>query len=327
MLKKLYLFQSGSFDPYANLAIEKHLLDCVPEDACILYLWQNENTVVIGANQNPWAECRCELLQSEGGHLARRLSGGGAVFHDLGNLNFTFLSHIDNYDLDSQLAVIEKACSAADICTQRSGRNDLLAQGRKFSGNAFYQSHGRAYHHGTLLISTDEDKMQRYLSPPAAKLEAKGVASVRSRIVNLSSLAPALTCENMKQLMAVSFASVYELHVEPWSISNDAWPQIDDLRRHYESWEYLFGTPLPFTFSCQERFEWGHVTLQLQVKGGVVLAAKVYTDAMDWRFSAVAEQALCGCSFKKDAMQTALHASTEDAAIASDLCQMLTQIL
>ena len=136
MIKNLQYYISTSLNPYENLATEKYLLDTVAEDGYILYLWQNQNTVVIGKNQNPWAECRCNLLETEGGRLARRLSGGGAVFHDTGNLNFTFLCSAKNYDLDRQMKVIQTACSLAGIKTELSGRNDLLAAGRKFSGNA-----------------------------------------------------------------------------------------------------------------------------------------------------------------------------------------------
>ena len=140
MIRKIYFYISDCIDPYTNLATEKTLLDCVGDNEIILYLWQNQNTVVIGKNQNALTECRCALLEEDGGHLARRLSGGGSVFHDLGNLNFTFLCAKENYDLSRQMQVIKEACALGGISAEISGRNDILADGKKFSGNAFYNN-------------------------------------------------------------------------------------------------------------------------------------------------------------------------------------------
>ena len=140
MIKKLLIYISEDYNPYENLAKEKLLLDGVTEDEMLLYLWQNKNTVVVGKNQNAYAECPVELLKKEGISLARRLSGGGAVFHDLGNLNFTFISSSENQSTENNLKIIALACKMAGIETSVSGRNDILAMGRKFSGNAFYNS-------------------------------------------------------------------------------------------------------------------------------------------------------------------------------------------
>ena len=209
MIQRLLVCRSRSFDPYENLALEEALLSRVGEGELILYLWQNEGTVVIGRNQNPWKECRTALLAEEGGHLARRLSGGGAVFHDLGNLNFTFLMNEADYDLPRQLTVLERACRSLGIPAQRSGRNDLLAEGRKFSGNAFYKHKGKAYHHGTLMVDVDLERVQRYLSPSKAKLAAKGVDSVRSRVVNLREFVPDLTIPQLADALIAALAEVY----------------------------------------------------------------------------------------------------------------------
>lgn len=325
MINRLRIYQHTGLDPYTNLAIEKHLMDTTAADECTLYLWQNQNTVVIGKNQNPWTECRTTLLEEEGGKLARRLSGGGAVFHDIGNLNFTFLVAKENYDLAKQLSVIQAACAATGIAAEPSGRNDLLADGRKFSGNAFYQNRTHAYHHGTLLISADMDKLQRYLSPPKAKLESKGVSSVRSRVVNLSELSPGLTCDNMRQLMADAFQQVYGFPAAPVTLTSEDWDSIETLRLQYASWDYLFGTPLPFTFSCENRFSWGQLQLQLQAKHGIITGVKAYSDSMDWLLAEQLELALNGCRFQLQDMQQAIIAGITSQDVARDLCEFLHQ--
>ena len=325
MVTELRIFEGKSFDPHENLAIEKHLMDITPKGCCVLYLWQNQNTVVIGKNQNAWLECRTSLLEDEGGKLARRLSGGGAVFHDLGNLNFTFIMCKEDYDLDKQVSVIQRACALAGITAEKSGRNDLLADGRKFSGNAFYQNATHAYHHGTLMVDVDKDKLGRYLSPPKAKLEAKGVASVRSRVVNLKELAPDLTIDLMKQYMATAFAEVYGSEAATLALTGEDMVKVAALKEKYSSWEYLFGTPLPFSFACEAHFGWGHVQLQLEAKNGVVTGAKVYSDSMDWSLPNIAESALMGCRFETTALINALQKTPLPPEISTDLCQMLSR--
>lgn len=323
MIDTILVYEATGFDPYWNLATEKQLMDSVKPGQCILYLWQNQNTVVIGRNQNPWLECRTTVLEEEGGHLARRLSGGGAVFHDLGNLNFTFLVRKEDYDLDKQLEVIRQAVLLAGIQAEKSGRNDLLAEGRKFSGNAFFQNKTHAYHHGTILIDVDSEKLSRYLSPPKAKLAAKGVASVRSRVVNLKELAPQLTVDAMKRYMKAAFCMVYGLVPETVILRDSETDAIRELAQHYGSWEYRYGTPLSFTFSCEEKFPWGHVQLQLMAKNGIVEGAKLYTDAMEWDLAAEVESAFTGCRFALADLQDALQANVQNMAVAEDLCALL----
>lgn len=323
MITELRIFEGTGFDPHENLAIEKHLMDITPKGRCVLYLWQNQNTVVIGKNQNAWLECRTSLLEEEGGRLARRLSGGGAVFHDLGNLNFTFIMQKEDYDLDKQVSVIQTACALAGITAEKSGRNDLLADGRKFSGNAFYQNATHAYHHGTLMVEVDKEKLGRYLSPPKAKLEAKGVTSVRSRVVNLKELAPHLTIDLMKQYMAKAFSEVYGRKAATLELTDADLTAIAALKETYGSWEYLFGTPLPFSFQCESHFPWGHIQLQLDAKNGEVISAKVYSDSMDWTLPETVENALVGCRFDSTQMQAALRGTSLDEAICEDICQML----
>ena len=181
MIQKIQIITTSNTDPYENLALEEYLMDTVEPGTCILYLWQNRQTVVIGQNQNAWQECKVKELEEDGGFLARRLSGGGAVFHDLGNLNFTFLLPRSEYDVARQSDVIVQAVRSFGLAAERSGRNDILVDGRKFSGNAYFKRGANAYHHGTLLIHVDMANLSRYLNVPADKLRSKGVRSVVSR--------------------------------------------------------------------------------------------------------------------------------------------------
>ena len=324
MIKKLQYYISTSLDPYKNLATEKYLLDTVPEDVCTLYLWQNQTTVVIGKNQNPWAECRCDLLKEEGGKLARRLSGGGAVFHDIGNLNFTFLCSVENYDLSRQMQVIQHACTLAGIKTELSGRNDLLVNGKKFSGNAFYNSKGKAYHHGTLLINANLKRMQKYLTPPKAKLETKGVKSVGARVVNLSELAKDLTCEKMCPHMLSAFETVYGYVSTPVKLSNTE--EILKYSKEYGSWDYLYSSTIPFTASASAQFPWGHANLLLQITAGKIADAQLFTDAMDASLPNIVCPLLTGC--RLDASEIKQHLTTKlSPQLALDFCSLITQII
>ncbi len=325
MIDRISVFEATGTDPHYNIATEKYLLDHVQKGQCILYLWQNKNTVVIGRNQNAWAECRTSLLEQEGGKLARRLSGGGAVFHDLGNLNFTFIMCDEDYDLDRQFAVIQTACGYSDISVEKSGRNDLLADGKKFSGNAFFHSQGHAYHHGTLLVDADMDKLSRYLTPPKAKLEAKGVSSVRSRVTNLKDLCPDLTIPLLKAHMKKAFEAVYGLPAEQIELSTDALAEIENSKISLADWQWCYGPKLPFSFACEARFSWGSIHLQLQVEAGRITTANVYSDAMEWELSDTVSNALTGCRFTTADIQNALKTKMNNSDICNDLCQLLAE--
>ena len=323
MVTKIFIYNAQGTDPHENLAAEKVLMDQLQPGEAMLYLWQNLNTVVIGKNQNAWLECRTSLLEEEGGKLARRLSGGGAVYHDLGNLNFTFLMCKEDYDLDKQVTVIQQACALAGIRAEKSGRNDLLADSRKFSGNAFYQDKVHAYHHGTLMVDVDKEKLGRYLSPPKSKLLAKGVASVRSRVVNLKELCPGLTIEGMRKNMAAAFQQVYGLPAEEFLLTAAMQEEIRRLKEVYASWDYLYGAPLSFTFSCEEKFDWGYIGLQLEAKNGIIQEVGINTDAMDWTLPDSIITALKGCRFDTDSMVYALQQAFLPADVCEDLCNLI----
>ena len=321
MITRIALYEGVVTDPHYNLAVEQHLLETVEEGQCILYLWQNQNTVVIGRNQNPWKECRTLLLEEEGGKLARRLSGGGAVFHDLGNLNFTFLLPQSEYNLDRQRQVIQQAVGSLGIPTQRSRRKDILSDGRKFSGNAFYKNGKQAYHHGTLLADVDKEKMTRYLNPSKAKLQSNGVESVRSRVVNLKELNPSITIDALKTALAEAFSHVYGCSITHLDSSQLDKMQIAALTQRNRSWEWNFGQKLPFTFEHEARFPWGGIQVQLVVKDGIIRQARLYSDAMEDYLIPQWEKALVGCRVDRSALETAL--SRRDIPQEQDLLHLL----
>ncbi len=314
---------TDSVDPYENLALEELLFETQGEGATF-YLWQNERTVVIGRNQNAWRECRVELLESEGGKLARRSSGGGAVFHDLGNLNFTFLLPKEHYDLVRQLGVIQKAAAKFGIETSFTGRNDLVltATGEKFSGNAFRFSNNVALHHGTILISADFSRLGRYLAPSQMKLESKGVKSVVSRVTNLGLHNPALTVETMKQALMEAFEEEYGAY-EPHSWDLIDKEKLEQKRQTYASWDWRFGTTPAFNVSLENRFDFGCFELLMNVKNGIVESATCYTDAMDASLATRVEAMLTGCNYGGGALCARLLTSggEEERAIAAFLAQ------
>ena len=215
MLRRLYAIAAEGTDPYENLALEAYLLERVQPGECILYLWQNQRTVVIGRNQHASNECRIQALEADGGHLVRRLSGGGAVYHDLGNLNFTFLTVRRDYDVARQTETILQAVRALGIPAEKNGRNDLTAAGGKFSGHAYYQTGEQCYHHGTLMVSVDLSPLAAYLQVSPLKLEAKGVKSVRARVVNLTQFRPELTVAQLRQALVEAFGRVWSAGPSP----------------------------------------------------------------------------------------------------------------
>ncbi len=308
MINQIRYVVTGETDPYMNLAMEEFLLHRVGPSEGVLYLWQNERTVVIGRNQNPWKECKVQELEEDGGKLVRRLSGGGAVFHDLGNLNFTFLVNKENYDLDKQLEVILRAVNQLGVPAIKSGRNDITADGRKFSGNAFYSDGIRSYHHGTLLIRVDMSKLSHYLNVSRDKLQSKGVDSVRSRVTNLSEYVPDLTIPRMREELIKAFAKVYNLPAEPLKQENMEQQELQRLEEKFSSWEWNFGKKLAFSDTIGRRFSWGEVELQLAVESGSIRQCAAYSDALESELFEDIAEILTGCPFRGTAMTEALKA-------------------
>ncbi len=307
---------SDSFDPYLNLALEEYLISTVDDDTVILYLWQNQNTVVIGKNQNCWSECKVHELESEGGYLARRLSGGGAVFHDLGNLNFTFIADKKHYDVDRQLAVILKAVQSLGIPAVKSGRNDITVDDRKFSGNAFFTKGGKSCHHGTILVQADMEKLGHYLTVSEAKLKSKGIKSVKARVANLTNYMPELTIAMMKTKLIKAFGEeygslpkrIFKKEIDP--------KQVESLYAKYASDSWKYGKLMDCTLEISGQYLWGGITLKFEAKNGIVEEVLAFSDAMDAEFITELPSKLRGIEFSAESLSETLKNLYDDGNIS-----------
>lgn len=297
MIKQIRYLINNDLNPYNNLALEEYLLKYVKEEECILYLWQNEKTVVIGKNQNVWKECKIRELEEDGGKLVRRLSGGGAVFHDLGNLNFTFLVRKENYDLDKQLEVIIKAVKNIGIEAEKTGRNDITVNDRKFSGNAFYRDGDYTYHHGTILVSVDMNNLSKYLNVSRDKLVSKGVESVKARVVNLREYHSELDIDILKKELLIAFYEVYGCELTPIAQQEIDKSEVKALVEKFSSWDWNFGKKMEWTYSLNKRFSWGNIDFNFVVESGKISQCAIYSDAMDTWFSEYIPNYLENCVF------------------------------
>jgi lipoate---protein ligase len=316
MMGRLLIVRSEKHDPWMNLALEEHLVRLLQVNTDqpggligILYLWQNQSTVVIGRNQNAWVECQTGLLENEGGQLARRTTGGGAVYHDLGNLNFSLILPRRKFSLEDNFNLITGAVTGLGIVAERSGRNDVLAGGRKFSGNAFSLRQDVGLHHGTLLIDSDYSRLARYLTVPAGKLQARGVASVKSRVINLRELKPSLTVSVIAQAMEDAFLQSYAGNNQIVQVTSADYlddPQLQDLYSHFASWSWRYGQSIKFDARIDQRFTWGHLDIGLIIDNGLIQQATIYSDALDSDFIETLTLQLKGCRFQSAALIAAL---------------------
>jgi len=327
MITTCRILETTDTDPYRNLALEAALLSAVRPGEMILYLWQNAKTVVIGKNQNAWKECRIETLEAAGGHLARRISGGGAVFHDLGNLNFTFILPSADFDVGRQTGVILAAVHRLGLSAEQSGRNDILVDGRKFSGNAYYRTASASFHHGTLLVNVDFDEMSRYLSASKKKLAGNGVASVRSRVANLTEFLPGLSIDALKQAMREGAEEVYQVPVLPLEPERIPAAETTEKAALFASPEWKYGEKLAFTAEEEERFPWGSVEVQFLVKDGRIDRVRVFTDALDPELPHSVEQCLTGAAYRNEEMRAALAGlSCATAGVKEDLIGLVCRL-
>lgn len=326
MIKKAEIFLSRSFSPYENLATEKYITSHLTKREVVLFLWRNRDTIVIGRNQNCWRECRVSEFLESGGRIARRLSGGGAVYHDEGNLNFSFIYPEGEFSTEEGLDVIARACRAHGIEAEISGRNDILTKGAKFSGNAFYSLTGEngvkgVCHHGCILISADTGRLAEFLNVSKEKLESKGVKSVRSRVVNLGSIAEGLTAEGFTESLASAFDEKMGVAAESCELTGEALDEIKKDAEQLASDEWIFGRKIDFTDSFGARFPWGEIRLDFKVSAGVVSECGVYSDSMDPSISATLEAALTGLPFSAKELENVIK--LEDDRVKGDIVGLL----
>lgn len=263
---KTYIYHAKGYNPYENLAIEEFFTEYVTlhteELHAILYFWQNEDSVVFGRNQNVANESNLSLMQQWGVHPVRRKTGGGAVFHDVKNLNFSFIVSKEKYDKDASMLIIRDALRQMGIPASINGRNDILLKEAKISGNAYSSNDAMALHHGTLLLSVDMDKLERLLTVDESKLKSKGVRSVRSRVENLMDQYPHFTIEDYKNAIQQQFCECYHIEqLQPFVFGEEDIASVQKRKEQYASPEWIFGHDLSQLRSETKRFSWGTCTV------------------------------------------------------------------
>ena len=277
-MKIIELIQSPSTDPYINLGVEEYLMETCPPDTLRFYLWQNAHTVVIGKNQHAPSEVHLQRLFDDNGKLARRSSGGGAVYHDLGNLNFTFIAPMNIYNLTKQMESLCLTLRSFNLPAVLSGRNDIEIDGAKVSGNAFLKRNNIGLHHGTLLIAVEKENLGKYLNVSAAKLERKNVKSVKSRIANLADLNPEITIEAIKIKLIETVSELYQCPVNEIPFPNQ---EAATSIRKFASQEWLALTESNGILKIDHRFAFGSIRWLLEVRSNRIIGSHLYSDALD----------------------------------------------
>ncbi len=255
-MKKRLIVISSSKNPYLNHAVEETLFSTFVDYEQILFLWVNGPTVVMGRNQNPWREVDVQFIESHDVALIRRLSGGGTVYHDEGNLNYAFISSQSVYDESHQFKIIQDALGHFKLQTWLSKRKDLSIDGYKISGSAFYMKGMRRIHHGTLLIDADLERLSNSLKASDENfkkrfLKTKSIASVPSQVMNLKTLIPELTVADVINAIVDVFykSSDYQVDVMAMDeVIKAHEPIVEKHKARHASWQWVFGETPNFTF-------------------------------------------------------------------------------
>ncbi|MBE6934835.1 MAG: lipoate--protein ligase [Ruminococcaceae bacterium] len=303
----VYYLQTGSTDPAYNLAFEEYVLNHY-RNGNIVILWQNHNAVIVGRNQNAEAEINRPFVEQHGIRVVRRNTGGGAVYHDMGNLNYSFIT--DAGDLQDRSATrftgpVVQALRGLGLDAESSGRNDILISGRKVSGTAQQLLKGRILHHGTLLFDSDPEMIAGALNPDPTKFQSKSVQSVRSRVSNIRS---ALESDmDMAAFWAYLRESFTRSGMIPLSLSPAELSRVEALKTEkYDTWEWNFGRSPKYEICFKRRHGGGLLELHLSVSAGNITALKVMGDFLALTELAPLEEALAGCPYREDAIRSAL---------------------
>lgn len=278
----MIFIENRSTDPCFNLAMEEYVLMNLTQLDDVFFLWQDEPTVVVGKNQNTIEEINRSYIKEQDVNVVRRLSGGGAVYHDLGNLNFTFIvneEHKNSFDFQKFTRPVIEALDTIGIKAENNGRNDITIEGRKFSGNAQYRYHNRLLHHGTLLFDSRLEDMVEALNVSEDKISSKGIKSVRSRVTNISEhLQKAMDVSEFREILKNAIWKSAEQAIE-YKLSESDLKVIENLRDNkYRSWEWVYGSSPAFNLQRSRRFDWGNLDIRLNVKNGYIADCAFYGD-------------------------------------------------
>ena len=278
-----FIDNKGITDPRINLAIEEYILksmDIEKDDFLLFYI--NQPSIIIGKNQNTVEEINTDYVEENGILVVRRLSGGGAVYHDLNNLNFSFLTKDDgnsfsNYKKFTQPVV--DALAKLGVQSELSGRNDILAEGKKVSGNAQYSTRGRMFSHGTLMFNLDIDAVVNSLKVKQDKIESKGIKSVRSRVTNIIDLLPEkITVEQFRMEILKSIFGGEE-NIQYYELTDEDWEKIHEISKtRYQLWEWNYGKSPRFNIQKTQRFPSGGLDIRLEVNKGIIEEATIFGD-------------------------------------------------
>ncbi len=307
----LFLDNRGITDPTLNLAMEEYALKHLnPENTYFLF-YINEPSIIIGKNQNTAEEINAAYVNDNHIHVVRRLSGGGAVYHDLGNLNFSFITKDDGDSFHNFRKFTEPVIEALNelgVNAELSGRNDILAEGRKISGNAQFSTKGRMFSHGTLLFNSNIDEVVNALNVKLDKIQSKGIKSIRSRVANIKEfLKEDMTIEQFKDLL---LQSIFKEHgsIERYEWSDEDLKNIKELANsRYRSWDWNYGKSPKCNIQQSKRFAAGQVDIRLEVNKGFIETVKIYGDFFGVGDVSELEQTLIGTKFDQQEIERKLQ--------------------